>query len=198
MRLYILCLCIFMFGGCVDIKIASEMQKIEYFTLHTPDTQKQGEQACKVLNSKNIGLLDIYASTPFDSNSLILFDSKTLQVSEIKEKKWINSPKEMLKFKLLSKLQNKCFQVSIQPFGTQKFDKILKISLLSLQVLNEKGTYSAQISVFYEVMDMKTYIHNKSATLTSKVPLDSISDQNIALGFARASDEVLDKVLKAL
>ena len=45
---------------------------------------------------------------------------------------------------------------------------------------------------------MNICFHNKSATLTSKVPLDSISDQNIALGFARASDEVLDKVLKAL
>lgn len=195
MRLYILCLCVLIWGGCVDIKIASEMQKIEYFTLHIPDTQKQ---ACKALNPKTIGLLDIYAPAPFDSHSLIVFDSATLRVSEIQGKKWINSPKEMLKFKLLSKLQNKCFQVSLQPFGTQKFDKILKVSLLSLQVLDEKGVYSAQMSVFYEVLNIRSYAQSKSGTLTSKVPLDSISEQNIALGFARVSDEVLDKVLKAL
>ncbi|MCX2717685.1 hypothetical protein OQH61_08050 [Helicobacter sp. MIT 21-1697] len=195
MKLYILCLCGFIFGGCVDIKIASEMEKTEYFTLYTSNTQKQ---ECKVLKPKTIGLLDVYAPSPFDSNSLILFDNATLQVSEIKGKKWINSPKEMLKTKLLSKLQNKCFQISIEPFGTQKFDKILKVSLLSLQVLDEKGTYSAQMSVFYEVLNMRSYTQSKSGTLTSKVPLDSISKQNMALGFAKASDEVLDKMLKAL
>ena len=53
------------------------------------------------------------------------------------------------------------------------------------------------MSVFYEIMDMKTH-QNKSGMIESLVPLDSINDEYIALGFAKASDEILKQLLKVL
>lgn len=181
---------IFIWSACVDVKIASVIPEVKYLSLHIPESSNTLN--CKKM--QKIGLLDIYALPPFDSNSLILYDLSTLEVSEIKDKKWINSPKDMLKLSLIQKLQSQCYQVSIQPFGTQKLDKILKISLLSLQVLEDKGSYYAQMSVFYEIFE-DGYRQSKSGTITHKVALQSLQDENFALSFVKLNNQVLDSVL---
>ena len=85
----------------------------------------------------------------------------------------------MLKNTLILKAQEQCFEVSIPPFGTQKLDKTLKISLLVLQIVQTNGTYKAQIQIFYEI-------------------LESLTDSSLALGFVKASDEVFTQLLKKL
>lgn len=182
--------CAFVWNACVDVKIASVIPEVKYLSLQIPESEST--PSCK--KTRKIGLLDIYALPPFDSNALILSHLSTLEVSEIKDRKWINSPKDMLKLSLIQKLQSQCFQVSIQPFGTQKLDKILKISIFSLQVLEDKGSYYAQMSVFYEIFEDE-YRQSKSGTITRKVPLQSLQDENFALSFAELNNQVLDSVL---
>lgn len=184
---------VFILSACVDVKIASVIPEVKYMSLQIPESSSA--LSCK--KTQKIGLLDIYAVPPFDSNSLILSNLSTLEISEIKDKKWINSPKDMLKLSLIQKLQSQCYQVLIQPFGTQKLDKILKISIFSLQVLKDKESYYAQMSIFYEIFE-DGYRQSKSGTITRKVPLQSLQDENFALNFADLNNQVLDSILASL
>lgn len=176
------------------MKIATTIPEVKYLSLQIPESTEHS-LACK--KYQKIGLLDVYAMAPFDSNALILSNLATLEVSELKDKKWINSPKDMLKLSLIQKLQNQCYQVSIQPFGTQKLDKLLKVSLFALQILEDNGTYKAQMSVFYEVLE-NGYKQSKSGTITRKVDLKSLQEEGFALTFARLNHEVLDSILAHL
>ena len=103
----------------------------------------------------------------------------------------------MLKNTLILKAQEQCFEVSIPPFGTQKLDKTLKISLLVLQIVQTNGTYKAQIQIFYEIFSLKNH-QSKSGTLESSISLESLTDSSLALGFVKASDEVFTQLLKKL
>lgn len=194
MKWIILSVCVMLLNACVDVKIASSINKIAYFNLYNPQSF-DNTKTCK--KTSKLAMFDIYANAPYDNTNIYIFNTQTLQVDTIPAKKWISSPKDMLKMALLLKAKEQCFELSTPPFGTQKISKALKLSLLSLQILNDKGSYEAQVSVFYEIMDMKTH-QNKSGMIESLVPLDSINDEYIALGFAKASNEILKKLLKAL
>ena len=194
MRWIILSACMLFLNACVDVKIVSSIDKITYFNLYNPQSFENAK-TCKKISK--LAMFDIYANAPYDNSNIYIFNMQTLQVDTLFAKKWISSPKDMLKMALLLKAQEQCFELSTPPFGTQKIHKALKLSLLSLQILNDKGSYKAQVSVFYEIMDRKTH-QNKSGMIESLVPLDSINDEYIALGFAKASDEILKQLLKVL
>ena len=204
-------------SSCVDVKIAATLPQNQYFSLQKLDTQSKSV-ACKAYRGK-IGLLDIQANAPYDSSAMILFNAQSLQISELSGKKWINSPKEMLKTNLLQAFNQSCYQSTIAPFGTQKLDKIVKITLLSLQVVENTGgqnlegqntdsqPLTAQISIFYEVFSAQNYAQSKSGIITKELALsDSSGDsrgdtegaKNLAQSFAHLSDELIKELLKRL
>lgn len=179
------------FVACVDVRLASNTPKVAYFSLQNA-TKGTTQSTCKA--QKHLGLLDIYANAPFDSAAINIFNAKTLQISEIKGIRWIALPKDMFKFALLQSLQSKCFKVATQPFGAQRIDKLLKLSILSLQVLEEDNANFAQISVFFELVSQKHYT-STSSTLNAKIKLESLSNEAIAQGFLKARDEVFSALL---
>lgn len=187
-----LCVCAWILTACVDVKIASDIDKVSYFNLQNTT---QTKATCKTY--KKLTLLDMHTIAPYDSTNIYLLDSKNLQISTLETKKWISSPKNMLKNTLILKAQEQCFEVSIPPFGTQKLDKTLKISLLALQIVQDNGTYKAQIRIFYEIFSLKNH-QSKSGILESGIPLESLTDFSLALGFVKASDEVFTQLLKKL
>lgn len=187
-----LCVCGLFLSACVDIKIASEIPKLEYFSLQNIES----DSVCKFKTNK-IGLLDVIASTPFDNSAIYIFDKQSLQINELSGKRWISPPKEMFKTILISKLQKHCFDVASAPFGTQKLDKILKTTLLSLQIINDNGNYKAEISVFYEIFDVKNY-RSKSGTIIQTQTLDSLHSANIARAFAHVSNETFNILAKKI
>lgn len=198
--------------GCVDVKIASEMPRVEYYSLQNPSSSLQSSVAqaktgqdskarfkspCQAAKSMRLGVLDMAASTPFDSSAIYTLHKESLQMRALSSMQWINSPKEMLKIALLNELQNHCFNVASTPFGTQKLDKILKTTLLSLQVVDEGGSLRAEVSIFYELLDSAHY-RAKSGTITRFENLESLSGSEVARGFAKARDEVFTALLSAL
>lgn len=189
-------------SSCVDVKIASQIPKVTYFSLQKLQTQaNQVSQAndtkCKA-NKGKIGLLQVNANAPFNDTAIILHNAQTLQISEVEHKKWVDSPNKMLESNLLQALEQNCFQVAISPFGTQKLNKILKLSLLGLQVVEESGKYKAQMSVFYEVLNTSTTQSSKSGIITQEVALQSLEDENFAKNFVKINELVIDKLLKQL
>ena len=187
---------IFALSGCVYVKIASQIPKVTYFSLQKLQTQANGTK-CKA-NKGKIGLLQVNANAPFNDTAIILHNAQTLQISEVEHKKWVNSPNKMLESNLLQALEQNCFQVAISPFGTQKLNKILKLSLLGLQVVEESGKYKAQMSVFYEVLNTSTTQSSKSGIITQEVALQSLEDESFAKNFVKANELVIDKLLKQL
>lgn len=196
--------------GCVDVKIASEMPKVEYYSLQNPrsspqssvsqkgrDSKARLKSPCQVVKASRLGVLDMVASAPFDSSAIYTLHKESLQMRALSSMQWINSPKDMLKIALLNELQNHCFNVASTPFGTQKLDKILKTTLLSLQVVDEGGSYRAEVSIFYELLDNAHY-RAKSGTITRFENLESLSGSEVARGFAKARDEVFTALLSAL
>ena len=183
-------------SSCVDVKIASQIPKVTYFSLQKLQTQANGTK-CKA-NKGKIGLLQVNANAPFNDTAIILHNAQTLQISEVEHKKWVNSPNKMLESNLLQALEQNCFQVAISPFGTQKLNKILKLSLLGLQVVEESGKYKAQMSVFYEVLNTSTTQSSKSGIITQEVALQSLEDESFAKNFVKANELVIDKLLKQL
>ena len=191
MKKWILCAFSALFlSACMDIKLTSELPAISYITLQSPKPKPKSCQA-----RQKIGVLDISARYNDEMNITIL-DTQSLEVSKVEGKQWITPPKTMLQTMLLQKLENACFHTSIQPLGTQKLDKIIKISLLSLQVLREGSTQSAQIQILYEIQGLRNYKSVKSGILSAKTPLDSM--QNLGKAFSISSDEILEQVLRAL
>ncbi|WP_276897082.1 hypothetical protein [Helicobacter japonicus] len=188
----IICVCAWILTACIDIKIAQDVDKVSYFNLQNTI---QTKATCKTY--KKLALLDIHAIAPYDNTNIYLLDSKNLQISTLETKKWISSPKNMLKNTLILKAQEQCFEVSIPPFGTQKLDKTLKISLLALQIMQTNGTYKAQIQIFYEIFSLKNH-QSKSGTLESSISLESLTDSSLTLGFVKVSDEVFTQLLKKL
>lgn len=187
---------IFALSGCVDVKIASQIPKVTYLSLQKLQTQAN-DTKCKA-NKGKIGLLQVNANAPFNDTAIILHNAQTLQISELEHKKWVDSPNKMLESNLLQALEQNCFQVAISPFGTQKLNKILKLSLLGLQVVEESGKYKAQMSVFYEVLNTSTTQSSKSGIITQEVALQSLEDENFAKNFVKINELVIDKLLKQL
>ena len=183
-------------SSCVDVKIASQIPKVTYFSLQKLQTQANGTK-CKA-NKGKIGLLQVNANAPFNDTAIILHNAQTLQISEVEHKKWVDSPNKMLESNLLQALEQNCFQVAISPFGTQKLNKILKLSLLGLQVVEDGGKYKAQMSVFYEVLNTSTTQSSKSGIITQEVALQSLEDESFAKNFVKANELVIDKLLKQL
>ena len=183
-------------SSCVDVKIASQIPKVTYFSLQKLQTQAN-DAKCKA-NKGKIGLLQVNANAPFNDTAIILHNAQTLQISELEHKKWVDSPNKMLESNLLQALEQNCFQVAISPFGTQKFNKILKLSLLGLQVIEDGGKYKAQISVFYEVLNASSAQSTKSGIITQEVELQSLEDESFATNFVKANELVIDKLLKQL
>lgn len=183
-------------SSCVDVKIASQIPKVTYFSLQKLQTQAN-DTKCKA-NKGKIGLLQVNANAPFNDTAIILHNAQTLQISELEHKKWVDSPNKMLESNLLQALEQNCFQVAISPFGTQKLNKILKLSLLSLQVVEDGGKYKAQISVFYEVLNASSAQSTKSGIITQEVALQSLEDESFAKNFVKANELVIDKLLKQL
>lgn len=183
-------------SSCVDVKIASQIPKVTYFSLQKLQTQAN-DTKCKA-NKGKIGLLQVNANAPFNDTAIILHNAQTLQISEVEHKKWVDSPNKMLESNLLQALEQNCFQVAISPFGTQKLNKILKLSLLGLQVVEESGKYKAQMSVFYEVLNTSTTQSSKSGIITQEVALQSLEDENFAKNFVKINELVIDKLLKQL
>lgn len=183
-------------SSCVDVKIASQIPKVTYFSLQKLQTQAN-DTKCKA-NKGKIGLLQVNANAPFNDTAIILHNAQTLQISELEHKKWVDSPNKMLESNLLQALEQNCFQVAISPFGTQKLNKILKLSLLGLQVVEESGKYKAQMSVFYEVLNTSTTQSSKSGIITQEVALQSLEDESFAKNFVKANELVIDKLLKQL
>ena len=91
---------------------------------------------CKA-NKDKIGLLQVNANAPFNDTAIILHTTHKHCKYMNNIKKWVNYPNKMLESNLLQALEQNCFQVAISPFGTQKLNKILKLSLLGLQVSRE-------------------------------------------------------------
>lgn len=187
---------VFILGGCVDVKIASQIPKVTYLSLQKIQSQA-GDAKCKV-NKGKIGLLQVSANAPFNDTAIILHNAQTLQISELQHKKWINAPHQMLESNLLQALEQNCFQVAISPFGTQKLSKILKLSLLGLQVVEDSGRFKAQMSVFYEVFNTSSSQSSKSGIITQEVDLQSLEDENFAQNFVKANELVIDRLLKQL
>ena len=187
---------IFALSGCVDVKIASQIPKVTYLSLQKLQTQAN-DAKCKA-NKDKIGLLQVNANAPFNDTAIILHNAQTLQISELEHKKWVDSPNKMLESNLLQALEQNCFQVAISPFGTQKLNKILKLSLLGLQVVEDSGKYKAQMSVFYEVLNTSTTQSSKSGIITQEVALQSLEDENFAKNFVKINELVIDKLLKQL
>lgn len=183
-------------SSCVDVKIASQIPKVTYFSLQKLQTQAN-DTKCKA-NKDKIGLLQVNANAPFNDTAIILHNAQTLQISELEHKKWVDSPNKMLESNLLQALEQNCFQVAISPFGTQKLSKILKVSLLGLQVIEDGGKYKAQISVFYEVLNASSAQSTKSGIITQEVELQSLEDESFAKNFVKANELVIDKLLKQL
>ncbi len=192
---------IFIFGGCVDVKIASQIPNVTYLSLQKLQSQAS-DVRCQTNKGKiskgKIGLLQVNANAPFNDTAIILHNAQTLQISELEHKKWVNSPNKMLESNLLQALEQNCFQVAISPFGTQKLSKILKVSLLGLQVIEDGSKYKAQISVFYEVLNTSTTQSSKSGIITQEVALQSLEDESFAKNFVKANELVIDKLLKQL
>lgn len=187
---------VFTLGGCVDVKIASQIPKVTYFSLQKLQTQVN-DVKCKA-NKGKIGLLQVSANAPFNDTAIILHNAQSLQISELQHKKWVDSPNKMLESNLLQALEQNCFQVTISPFGTQKLNKILKLSLLGLQVVEDSGKYKAQMSVFYEVLHLSSAQTSKSGIITQEVELQSLEDENFATNFVKANELVIDKLIKQL
>lgn len=187
---------IFALSGCVDVKIASQIPKVTYLSLQKLQTQAN-DTKCKA-NKGKIGLLQVNANAPFNDTAIILHNAQTLQISELEHKKWVDSPNKMLESNLLQALEQNCFQVAISPFGTQKLNKILKLSLLGLQVVEDSGKYKAQMSVFYEVLNASSAQSTKSGIITQEVVLQSLEDESFAKNFVKANELVIDKLLKQL
>ncbi|BDB67544.1 hypothetical protein Hc94105_1767 [Helicobacter cinaedi] len=183
-------------SSCVDVKIASQIPKVTYFSLQKLQTQAN-DTKCKA-NKGKIGLLQVSANAPFNDTAIILHNAQTLQISELEHKKWVDSPNKMLESNLLQALEQNCFQVAISPFGTQKLNKILKLSLLGLQVVEDSGKYKAQMSVFYEVLNTSSTQSSKSGIITQEVALQSLEDESFAKNFVKANELVIDKLLKQL
>lgn len=183
-------------SSCVDVKIASQIPKVTYFSLQKLQTQAN-DTKCKA-NKGKIGLLQVSANAPFNDTAIILHNAQTLQISELEHKKWVDSPNKMLESNLLQALEQNCFQVAISPLGTQKLNKILKLSLLGLQVVEESGKYKAQMSVFYEVLNTSSTQSSKSGIITQEVALQSLEDESFAKNFVKANELVIDKLLKQL
>ncbi|WP_295737283.1 hypothetical protein [uncultured Helicobacter sp.] len=183
-------------SSCVDVKIASQIPKVTYFSLQKLQTQAN-DTKCKA-NKGKIGLLQVNANAPFNDTAIILHNAQTLQISELEHKKWVDSPNKMLESNLLQALEQNCFQVAISPFGTQKLNKILKLSLLGLQVIEDGGKYKAQMSVFYEVLNTSTTQSSKSGIITQEVALQSLEDESFAKNFVKINELVIDKLLKQL
>lgn len=183
-------------SSCVDVKIASQIPKVTYFSLQKLQTQAN-DTKCKA-NKGKIGLLQVNANAPFNDTAIILHNAQTLQISELEHKKWVDSPNKMLESNLLQALEQNCFQVAISPFGTQKLNKILKLSLLGLQVVEDSGKYKAQMSVFYEVLNASSAQSTKSGIITQEVALQSLEDENFAKNFVKINELVIDKLLKQL
>lgn len=192
---------IFIFGGCVDVKIASQIPNVTYLSLQKLQSQAS-DVRCQTNKGKiskgKIGLLQVNANAPFNDTAIILHNAQTLQISELEHKKWVNSPNKMLESNLLQALEQNCFQVAISPFGTQKLNKILKLSLLGLQVVEDGGKYKAQMSVFYEVLNASSAQSSKSGIITQEVALQSLEDESFAKNFVKANELVIDKLLKQL
>lgn len=188
-------------SSCVDVKIASQIPKVTYFSLQKLQSQAS-DVRCQTNKGKiskgKIGLLQVNANAPFNDTAIILHNAQTLQISELEHKKWVNSPNKMLESNLLQALEQNCFQVAISPLGTQKLNKILKLSLLGLQVVEESGKYKAQMSVFYEVLNTSTTQSSKSGIITQEVALQSLEDESFAKNFVKANELVIDKLLKQL
>ena len=183
-------------SSCVDVKIASQIPKVTYLSLQKLQTQAN-DAKCEA-NKGKIGLLQVNANAPFNDTAIILHNTQTLQISELEHKKWVDSPNKMLESNLLQALEQNCFQVAISPFGTQKLNKILKLSLLGLQVVEDGGKYKAQMSVFYEVLNTSTTQSSKSGIITQEVALQSLEDESFAKNFVKANELVIDKLLKQL
>lgn len=188
-------------SSCVDVKIASQIPKVTYFSLQKLQSQAS-DVRCQTNKGKiskgKIGLLQVNANAPFNDTAIILHNAQTLQISELEHKKWVNSPNKMLESNLLQALEQNCFQVAISPFGTQKLNKILKLSLLGLQVVEDGGKYKAQMSVFYEVLNASSAQSSKSGIITQEVALQSLEDESFAKNFVKANELVIDKLLKQL
>ncbi|CAM3360514.1 hypothetical protein [Helicobacter labetoulli] len=192
---------ILIFGGCVDVKIASQIPNVTYLSLQKLQSQAS-DVKCQINKGKiskgKIGLLQVNANAPFNDNAIILYNAQTLQITQLQHKKWINSPNQMLESNLLQALEQNCFQVAISPFGTQKLSKILKVSLLGLQVIEDSDKYKAQISVFYEVLNASSAQSTKSGIITQEVELQNLEDESFATKFVKANELVIDKLLKQL
>ena len=184
----------FVLSGCVDVKIASEIPAVEYFNIQSYEDSKDNRKCSKM---PHIGLLDVNVASAFSGTDIVVLDHLNLQTTTLEGKKWVSAPKEMLKYKFLTLLQNQCYKASLQPFGTQKLDKILKITLTSFAIIKKQEGYFAQVSVFYEIQSTHNYSVLKSASITRQKSI-RLNDSSFALAFRDLSDEVLGKVIQSI
>lgn len=183
--------------GCVNVKIASEIPSISYFDIQNYEVSKNIKKCQNQKTAKNIGVLDINVAPLFNSTDVIVINNETLKVESLENKKWVSTPKEMFKTKILYVLKNQCYEVSLQPFGTQKLDKILKITLTSFAIIKKAEGYFAQVGLFYEVQNTYNYSLSKNETIVVQKPIQFNGD-SFALDFQALSDEVVNMMIKSI
>lgn len=183
--------------GCVNVKIASEIPSISYFDIQNYEMSKNVKKCQSQKTAKNIGVLDINVTPIFNSTDVIVINNETLKIESLGNKKWVSIPKEMFKTKILYALKNQCYEVSLQPFGTQKLDKLLKITLTSFAVIKKAEGYFAQVGLFYEVQNTYNYSLFKNETIVVQKPIRFDGDL-FALDFRDLSDEAVNMMIKSI
>nr|QGT50301.1 hypothetical protein Helico6505_1330 [uncultured Helicobacter sp.] len=183
--------------GCVNVKIASEIPSISYFDIQDYETSKNTKKCQNQKTSKKIGVLDVNVASVFNSTDVIVINNETLKIESLENKKWVSTPKEMFKTKILYALKNQCYEASLQPFGTQKLDKILKITLTSFAIIKKTEGYFAQVGLFYEIQNAYNYSLSKNDTIIVQKPVQFDGDF-FALDFRDLSDEAVNLMIKSI
>ncbi|PAF43357.1 hypothetical protein [Helicobacter sp. 11S03491-1] len=131
-------------GGCVNLKIKSELPKIDLYSLNTHSLVSS-----KCQGYKDIALIGIESSTLYDTKD-ILIHSDDGKIQSMEGKKWVDFPKNMLKDLLAQEASKQCILISLPPFGTSLPQKMLKLMILSFGIFTDKQP-QAQLGLGYEI-----------------------------------------------
>lgn len=175
-----------LYAGCVSVDIKTEIPDVNFYdiSLHTQKILKNPKHSYGTI---------ISAAMPYDSIDIYKLDLQSLRTRIIPNVQWVSKPKEMLIATLSGMMSEQGLNLIKPPFGSVKVDKILKLHIDKILIIQRDGKDYATLSIHYDLLSAKDAGVLKNGVIVREKGIPNMQD--FAPIFLKLSQEVFSEII---
>ena len=158
-----------LYAGCVSVDIKTEIPDVNFYdiSLHTQKILKNPKHSYGTI---------ISAAMPYDSTDIYKLDLQSLRTRIIPNVQWVSKPKEMLIATLSGMMSEQGLNLIKPPFGSVKVDKILKLHIDKILIIQRDGKDYATLSIHYDLLSAKDAGVLKNGVIVREKEIPNMQD----------------------